>query len=406
MRPSIITKAALLAAVAAVTVGAAAYTPPQAAELVVHEWGTFTTVADQNGRAVEWLPLGGPQDLPCFVERFRQAQIKFPIDAAPILNYEQARGALRGTVRMETPVVYFYTPRPVTVSVTVGFPQGLISEWYPTARVVQPAATPTVLRARTGAYMSWTGVELQPGATPHLASEGRPSHYYAARATDAVPVRVAGQDEKFLFYRGVGGFAVPLEPMVTSEGRIRIANRGAEPVAAVVLFERRGSRMGYRIHRGLAGEITLDLPALDADMPSLNRDLEALLVGTGLYAKEARAMVETWRDSWFEDGARVLYLVPPSLVDAILPLAVHPAPARTVRTFVGRAEVLTPTTLRDVRDAIAEADDAALAPYGRFLEPIAERIMSGLSPADRARTDAALQAAYRSYATKVLSYCR
>ena len=29
-------------------------------ELTVHEWGTFTSIAGEDGRAVEWLPFGGP----------------------------------------------------------------------------------------------------------------------------------------------------------------------------------------------------------------------------------------------------------------------------------------------------------------------------------------------------------
>ena len=37
--------------------------------LTVHEWGTFTAIAGEDGQPVRWLPLGGPNDLPCFVER-------------------------------------------------------------------------------------------------------------------------------------------------------------------------------------------------------------------------------------------------------------------------------------------------------------------------------------------------
>ena len=43
---------------------------PTLDQLAVHEWGTFTTVAGEDGRAIEWLPLSGPTDLPCFVEHF------------------------------------------------------------------------------------------------------------------------------------------------------------------------------------------------------------------------------------------------------------------------------------------------------------------------------------------------
>ncbi len=30
--------------------------------LTVHEWGTFTSIAGEDGMAVEWKPLAGPDD--------------------------------------------------------------------------------------------------------------------------------------------------------------------------------------------------------------------------------------------------------------------------------------------------------------------------------------------------------
>jgi len=76
--------------------------------LVAHEWGTFTSVASENGDPVSWLPLSGSSDLPCFVYRLGGGNVK---------------SSFSGTVRMETPVVYFYAPRPMTLSVRVGFPR-------------------------------------------------------------------------------------------------------------------------------------------------------------------------------------------------------------------------------------------------------------------------------------------
>ncbi len=35
---------------------------------------------------------------------------------------------------METPVIYFYSPREVVASVQVRFPYGVITEWYPERR--------------------------------------------------------------------------------------------------------------------------------------------------------------------------------------------------------------------------------------------------------------------------------
>ena len=49
-------------------------------------------------------------------------------------------------------------------------------------------------------------------------------------------------------------------------------------------------------------------------------------------------MVETWKDSWFEKGARLIYIVPSRAVDQILPLQIEPQPAETTRVFVGRLE--------------------------------------------------------------------
>jgi hypothetical protein len=52
---------------------------------------------------------------------------------------QQFKCGLGGTVRMETPVLYFYSPRETTVSVKVSFAKGTITEWYPHASAVEPA---------------------------------------------------------------------------------------------------------------------------------------------------------------------------------------------------------------------------------------------------------------------------
>ena len=90
--------------------------PPADSSLSVHEWGTFTSIAGAKGEAVVWSPQAERDDLPSFVEHLRNNQFK---------------GGLQGTVRMETPVLYFYTPHPTTVSVQVSFAKGLLTEWYP-----------------------------------------------------------------------------------------------------------------------------------------------------------------------------------------------------------------------------------------------------------------------------------
>ena len=67
------------------------------------------------------------------------------------------------------------------------------------------------------------------------------------------------------------------------------------------------------------------------------------LAACGLLESEAEAMVQTWWTSYFEtEGLRVFWVLPAATTDRILPLAVTPPPAKTVRVLVGRSEVLRP----------------------------------------------------------------
>ena len=105
-----------------------------------------------------------------------------------------------------------------------------------------------------------------------------------------------------------------------------------------------------------------------------------MLMSHGLYEREAEAMLNTWRDSWFEEGLRVFYVLPRQSVDAILPITIEPRPAELVRVLVGRAELITPEMERDVAEQLAKLDDPSAAvreaarteidKYGRFANTI------------------------------------
>jgi hypothetical protein len=96
-------------------------------------------------------------------------------------------------------------------------------------------------------------------------------------------------------------------------------------------------------------------------------------------------MVETWRGSWFEEGSRLIYLLPAKFVNEILPLEIHPAPVEGARVFVGRLELVTPRTSNAVETAFAAHDSSTLEKYGRFLEPILQTILEKNASHARAR---------------------
>jgi len=372
--------------------------PPPSDQLAAHEWGTFTTVAGEDGRAIEWLPLSGPTDLPCFVEHFQNSNTLkiLPTEDARLIDYETARSRLWGKVRMETPVLYFYGARETAMHVRVRFPRGLITEWYPHAKLSQLGVTATALRhPQFSSELDWSGVTLAAATTAFPTEHGK-SHYYAARATDALSLRVGSQSEKFLFYRGVANFDVPLSARATDGETVELRNLGSEVIPNVVLFERRGSSLGYRIGGPLSSTITLASPSRTSTIESLHAALEKMLIDAGLYQREATAMLETWRDSWFEDGTRVFYIVPRAAVDAILPLTITPAPTEIKRVFVGRMEVVTPAVQHTVEEAIVHKNSDVLERYARFLGPITDRILENRPrAADAIRS--ATSAAYTSY---------
>ncbi len=179
--------------------------------LVAHEWGTFTSIAGEDGRAVQWLPQAGPTDLP----------------ALSSASEAGSKGSLAGTVRMETPVIYFYAPRPMTVDVSVRFRQGVITEWFP-----RPGGTSIESRhsmpMRSHGELAWTDVRVAPGAV------GRSSRSSANRIITTSPgrqmprrCRSEPNEERFLFYRGVGRIPPPIAATVRRMDKLSSATPAA-----------------------------------------------------------------------------------------------------------------------------------------------------------------------------------
>ncbi len=349
----------VLLTVAFLTSAFAAEIVPTRDTLVVHEWGTFTSVAGANGDAVSWAPLAETPDLPCFVHRLSPLDIK----------------SADAMVRMETPVLYFYPQHEMNLSVHVAFPQGWITEWYPQATAVMPRPAPNVpFPAYRDGQIAWDGLHVSPGPDPAFPAGQGASRYYAARQTESAPISIGGQNEKMIFYRGIGNFTIPLRAAFNSQGALEIQNTGADTVPMAMWFENRDGWISYRMVRNVNGAAKLERPEKDATLDELRSTLAAVLVESGLYPKEAAAMIETWHDAWFEAGSRLIYIVPRPMVDAVLPLNVTPAATSLSRVFVGRIEVLSPSVRKTFESAIAAGDVPTMAKFGRFLEPFTEQI--------------------------------
>jgi hypothetical protein len=230
-------------------------------------------------------------------------------------------------------VIYFYSNKEQTVDVTVDFPEGTVTEWYPQQN---PLPRSTVRKGEPAARWQKLRVLSPETKTPAFPQDGTGSHYYAARETDANAVQIdaAGankETDKFVFYRGVGRFEAPLNAKLegaTAED-LRIENRGSEPLTDLFVYEvvKDSARIWEigALNVGAAQSITLNgkttREPLAAVRQKLATAMEAALTRAGLYPREAAAMVKTWDDAWFaEPGLRVLYVLPRAWTDRVLPL--------------------------------------------------------------------------------------
>jgi hypothetical protein len=395
---------------------------------VVHEWGTNTIVVGSDGVTLPGLHHE-EEGLPSFVyDRLRAAELMGPSALA---------GPELVDCKLETPVTYFYSAEPLSARVSVGFPGGIFTQWYPAVTrfaplLARPCLTPDVTAdpfldpayafltpacaehfpIADGA-LDWGLIEVLPRnaavdaeLSPAPLDEFTWAH---ARQVAANPVRAAGlgeavapELERFLFYRGLGNFALPVAVRARVGGEVSLENNDAAlAMGAVFLLNVGTSRAAYSVFPegiGAAGLLELPVPtldggyALDTYSAALSNDMTAALRGTGLYADEASAMVETWKRQWFSTpGVRVLYLLPKAWTDRMIPLSIEPPPDVLVRTLVVRVEVIPPETeTEDVARlgdlAAGEAERAVatshFAALGRFAEPRLRRALSlaGESP--------------------------
>jgi hypothetical protein len=372
---------------------------PQNEDFIVHEWGTFTSFSGSDGIALDFRPLVD-EDLPKFVmDRPRQTALNQRREIA----YATGRGE-KGLViskqRMETPVTYFYSDQERLVDVMVEFPHGLLTEFFPPVRQFGPAYKKDSREPLENSWLRWGKIRLLP--QPKLDKEGidpciwkvppdQNDRYAYARETDSTTLQITDPTtfttyhEKFLFYRGVGNFNLPVALKSSGGGRFVLTNSGKTPLHYAFLVQIDNGAVRFARYDQIGQSVEMALPSESASLDALSEAMVQALVSDGLFDKEARAMVKTWKSSWFgEEGTRVLYSLPQAETDSLLPLHLQPQPRELVRVMVGRLETLTPeqeirieglvSRLGAADPAVRDQTSAEIKKLGRFAEPALTRI--------------------------------
>lgn len=342
----------------------------------LHEWGTFTSISGSDGVLLNGMHLE-EENLPHFVHAFQGMN-----NLGPRMSKGMMRPLKNVTIKMETPVIYFYSDKPFTAKVQVGFEGGIISQWYPNRtggellpNIKKPAGfdssrtapyTPIktetfeksggidFAKKRTGS-IEWEVDVLAPDADRGLVFKpGEMLNWVRPRNPKANVLKVADEYEDYLFYRGVGNFSLPLTFTVDSKETIQISNTSSDNAPFLFVHEITEDRKThfFSIKQGLKAGTSIDIPLTSLKTQShwqrpVYKEMVDGLTATGLTKEEANGMVQTWWHSYFSrPGLRVFWVVPAKDTEQILPLSVSPAPEKTVRTLVGRSEIIRPSMER------------------------------------------------------------
>ncbi len=340
----------------------------QAQPLVVHEWGTFTSLQDEAGRT-----LGGintdDEPVPRFCHELNWLPVVRPSDVPPVLYQGVVSCHPDVTMRLETPVLYFHLPAgmatPVTASVHVAFRGGWLTQFFPSAEA-GGFSRPESLASDSVGTLAWNDLQIgvegrAPGTTDRV--------WTAPRAVQAAPLIASNREsEKFLFYRGVGHLLCPLQVRRSAdstvlEGHNQVGKGMSDclPLAIQHLWLASFRADGACAFRPLP-PVTLNQPATDQQQPALftvpaqfapgeysaanldrlRGDMRLALKADGLFSDEADALLNTWELSYFKSaGLRLFFLVPQAWTDRVLPLRIS-IPCEIKRVMVGRLELVTP----------------------------------------------------------------
>ena len=366
--------------------------------LVVHEWGTFTALQDEKGNELSGINTDD-EPVPEFVHNLNRYLLSRPVLSSLHWQYRQ-KGAPRVhpyiTMRLETPVIYFYPPKswtaPRQIDVSVRFRGGWLTEFYPKAEAQAPGMKEGIfdfghLSPETTSSLAWNALQVGTDGTGPTTDEHvwtAPRNVSAANVTNG-----EGESERYLFYRGVGRLHAPLRAtMDRKAGRIALhgnfdevlTSRESASIPALWLVSvRHDGQLAFRTLPGLnvsndprAQLATADYRFEPGDYRPQNRaeleaTMHAALMSDGLFAEEATAMLTTWQRSYFQSpGLRVFFMVPREWTDHYLPLSLS-TKAEVERVMIGRLELVS-----DEQRALLDRLAATATSDGKWIEEIPE----------------------------------
>lgn len=346
--------------------------------LIVHEWGTITTRHSRDGTPQGRLNRIDPEEvLPAFVHKFEPPQTGVPAPAQ-FGKGTNTPGRPDITMRLETPVLYFYRDTyaapPAAFDVGVQLRGGILNEFYPdarasiardegriaskmTAQVIKPG-DPIVLDNYLIGRLAWNGISLNSAARPPQTGSAiwnAPRNVRAERLSTA-----AGEGEHYLFYRGVAHLDAllrtrnsPSEVQLSAPQHLHWMSAPEMTIPQLWLVDvRADGAIAFAAHEQLTiakhapSAHLADIKKFSAEqyghaqVAALREKMRSALINAGLYDDEAEAMLATWNASYFQRaGLRIFYVVPREWIEYFMPLELS-VPHRATRVMIGRIDLI------------------------------------------------------------------
>jgi len=371
-------------------------TQSQSLSFKVHEWGTFTSLCGSDGSRLNGL-YKEEEKLPDFTYSIgsdnsfgnyyynivgRFPNLSLEDDGKGVGNVELSNV----NVKMETPVLYFYSNDSFLVDAKVMFTHGLITQYFPNASLTFPSS-----------IQNWGNIDFSDPATTNsirwnakvhssvsaqlAKKQGETNTWTAPRATDANLVQVGGKYEKFLFYRGVGNFDLPVKTYFDEKANLVVQNNYPDKIPYFFVYDKEengDTKVWFTGAIEAKESKTIQVSSVVLSPDAFNAKLaefQVALTSAGLFDKESAAMLNTWKTSYFgKPGLRVFWIVPRKFTDDLLPLTLTPTAEDIQRVLIGRSEIMTPVQEKQMYDAYKRDKKLSLFFTDRFIEAYKERM--------------------------------
>ncbi len=275
----------------------------------VHEWGVMQIKYGYKALSTSKIL----DELPSFVHKAKSKKV---------YHYHFYR-----TLGGGKPIIYFYANKPLNVNVTVKITSGTHLCWWPKAETKNK----TFKWSNCGIDTATKSESLRPVSKKHW--------FNAARDVDSSVVTVGNTKEKFLFYETKNmAFEIPFEA-TGSEDTFEIINFNKTALKDVFIVK--GKKFIFLPEIDKSAKV--DFTSVKNSMEKLRKKLLEILIRTGLFRKEAKALLASWEPEFFKsDKIRIIYSLPRAKYDELLPIKISPKPLELVRTGLVLVEQVNP----------------------------------------------------------------